>query len=47
MRAAGFGSGVAIERTFRQVAAVRDGLMAWVANYTDRPEALDAAQRGK
>jgi hypothetical protein len=47
MRAAGFGSGIAIERTFWQVAAVRDGLLAWVANYTDRQEALDAAQRGK
>jgi hypothetical protein len=43
LQATGSGSGVGIERTWWQVGYSRDGLLALVANYTDREEALEAA----
>jgi ketosteroid isomerase-like protein len=42
MRATGSGSGVGLERTWWQVGYGRDGLLALVANYSDRREALEA-----
>ena len=45
MRATGSGSGLGLEKTWWQVGYARDGLVALVANYTDRRQAVDAAQR--
>ena len=44
LRATGSGSGVGIDRTWWQVAYLRAGLIALVANYSDQQEALEAAQ---
>jgi ketosteroid isomerase-like protein len=42
MRATGSGSGVGLERTWWQVGYARDGLVALVANFSKREEALEA-----
>jgi ketosteroid isomerase-like protein len=47
MRVTGSGSGVTTEMTWWQVVSVRDGLIARLANYSDRQEALDAARQPK